>query len=464
MNDKTNAMILAFLMVVSVLCVSLCIADESDGAGSTYFVDGTDGDNNNLGTKNSPWKTIKYDTVKDGDTVIVTGNFDHISVNRFISIEGEGATTGGIIFNWSDTDGLLSDNEYGGSEISISGLEITGMINDTKGSEDTTDYSRFTVKYTKCNFTAETTHMSLCVYKGYNLVIENCNFSFENTNGQKQNSYAIFVMNLSGLTVNETTFDGFSRFINADTLSGTMIVSNCKFGDLVPIEEGEFEARAIQIAGDLSESSVNISGNTATNGTKTSDGQDQGIFLSVHDSSIGNPTVSVDNNYVKEYDALIQYASKDDGSIPKIKVEGVNNICLSSDGNVLEQPVKAESEVSTDDLANVNTFDLQIDSEAELRQFAEMVNSGNSFEGETVTLSANITLNGEWTPIGSEENPFMGTFDGQDKTITNITIDDPDMRCAGLFGYLSTPGMIENVNVNDVNIKARSYVGALLEL
>ena len=463
MNTKTNAVILASVMIASLLCVTLCIADESDATGTEYFVDSaaTDGGD---GSKSNPWKSIDYNTVKDGDTVNVTGTFDHIPINRFINIVGDDAITNGITFHWSNTDGLLADTEHDDGKITISGLEITGMINDTRNSDDTTDYSSYTVEYRDCDFTAQSTHMSLCVYKGYNLVIDGCDFRFENNETQKDNTYAIFVQNLSGLTVRDSTFDGFSRFINADTISGTMTVENCEFEDLVPVEPGEFEARAIQIAGDMTELTVDISGNSAVNDTKTTDSSDQGIFFSVHDSSIGNPTVTVENNYVKGFDSLIQYASKDTGGIPKIEITGGDNICLDSSGNAVEQPVKAESNESTADLVKVTTAEdlLTIDSETELKRFADMANSGVSFEGETITLNADIPLTEGWTPIGSPDRPFMGTFDGQNHKISNIAINDSNMEYAGLFGYLSTPGTIKDVTIDNVDITAKSYVGALV--
>lgn len=88
----------------------------------------------------------------------------------------------------------------------------------------------------------------------------------------------------------------------------------------------------------------------------------------------------------------------------------------------------------------------QISSAAELKWFADAVNSG---EGTTyqAALTADIDLSGhEWTPIGSAKNPFSGTFDGQEHKIYNLRItlsegetsgyDDDGRRTkyVGLFG------------------------------
>lgn len=47
----------------------------------------------------------------------------------------------------------------------------------------------------------------------------------------------------------------------------------------------------------------------------------------------------------------------------------------------------------------------------ELANFAQLVNSKNDFSGKTIKLGADISLDGsDWTPIGTAENPFKGTF------------------------------------------------------
>ena len=66
-----------------------------------------------------------------------------------------------------------------------------------------------------------------------------------------------------------------------------------------------------------------------------------------------------------------------------------------------------------------------------LKAFAVAVNGGTSYEGDTVTLSADLDLTGvEWTPIGVgtrssksyNGNAFKGTFDGGNHTISGLTI------------------------------------------
>ncbi|RRD63080.1 hypothetical protein EII26_12630, partial [Fretibacterium sp. OH1220_COT-178] len=54
-----------------------------------------------------------------------------------------------------------------------------------------------------------------------------------------------------------------------------------------------------------------------------------------------------------------------------------------------------------------------ISTEVQLAGLAKLVNDGNPFEGKTVRLDKDLNLEGkEWTPIGTGEKPFLGSFDG----------------------------------------------------
>ena len=73
------------------------------------------------------------------------------------------------------------------------------------------------------------------------------------------------------------------------------------------------------------------------------------------------------------------------------------------------------------------------------------------------TLTADITLTGEWTPIGADyNNAYTGIFDGNGKTITGLTVTTSD-QYAGLFGYLS--GTVKDVTLKDVKIESDNGVG-----
>ncbi|MCQ4936299.1 fibronectin type III domain-containing protein, partial [Anaerotignum propionicum] len=76
-------------------------------------------------------------------------------------------------------------------------------------------------------------------------------------------------------------------------------------------------------------------------------------------------------------------------------------------------------------------------------------------------LMRNIDLlNNEFTPIGTQENPFTGIFDGNGYTIQNLSISLPDDNNIGLFGYIDK-GTVKNLTINRVYIIGNDRVGAL---
>ena len=85
----------------------------------------------------------------------------------------------------------------------------------------------------------------------------------------------------------------------------------------------------------------------------------------------------------------------------------------------------------------------------DLAGLAKLVNEGNTFEGKTIYLSADIDLNNlEWTPVGNtEETPFKGTFVGGGHQIKNLNATlKADNYIAGLFGF--STGTIRQVLIS----------------
>ena len=86
-----------------------------------------------------------------------------------------------------------------------------------------------------------------------------------------------------------------------------------------------------------------------------------------------------------------------------------------------------------------------IRSAEELANFAQLVNSENDFSGKTITLGKNIVLDGsDWTPIGTKDNPFKGTFNGRNGstyyTISGLNGDLFDVVDGGKLQYVTISG------------------------
>ena len=75
-------------------------------------------------------------------------------------------------------------------------------------------------------------------------------------------------------------------------------------------------------------------------------------------------------------------------------------------------------------------------------------------------MTADIDLNGEeWIPIGTSKNPFNGTFDGQNHTISNLVITGSNSD-VGLFGRTNN-GEVKNLTVNNAKVSGYLNVGVV---
>lgn len=114
----------------------------------------------------------------------------------------------------------------------------------------------------------------------------------------------------------------------------------------------------------------------------------------------------------------------------------------------------------------------QIKTANNLFWFAALVN-GTLTDGTAqnaaacAVLTTNIDLTGEaWTPIGSESNPYTGTFDGAGFTISGMTLENAESY-SGLFGAVT--GTVQNFTVTGTitietsatNLKVGGAVGCL---
>ena len=67
-----------------------------------------------------------------------------------------------------------------------------------------------------------------------------------------------------------------------------------------------------------------------------------------------------------------------------------------------------------------------------------------------------------WTPIGTEDESFIGTFDGNGHKITGLTIDNTDSEALGLFGYVDSGGTVKNLTVSGSVIDTGRCVGGVV--
>ena len=132
-------------------------------------------------------------------------------------------------------------------------------------------------------------------------------------------------------------------------------------------------------------------------------------------------------------------------------------------GNTPDNTVKTTKPTVIDTELVISTAD-------ELRAFAAEVNSGCTFVGKTVKLANDIDLKGaEWAPImcpstDAKKYPsgyagFQGTFDGNDKIVSNFTVTD-DLY-AGFFGYVRG-GTVKNLTIDNATVTGHKHAGGLI--
>ena len=115
---------------------------------------------------------------------------------------------------------------------------------------------------------------------------------------------------------------------------------------------------------------------------------------------------------------------------------------------------------------------LTLTSASQLFGFAQSVNAGITYEGVTVVLANDIDLKGAaWTPIGSmdADHGFMGNFDGNNKTISNLYINPTvagGYAYAGFFGLTEgteeNENYVKNLTIENVTINTTGNVAAAL--
>lgn len=127
----------------------------------------------------------------------------------------------------------------------------------------------------------------------------------------------------------------------------------------------------------------------------------------------------------------------------------------------------------------------QIATAEQLAWFANAVNSGTTSINAVLTADIQLNASGstanEWTPIGTNDNPFIGTFDGAGYTISGVYINTPEESNKGLFGVVENTVdegetesvapefivqkktyLIKNVKVTDADITAYQNVGGVV--
>ncbi|GAA5576069.1 hypothetical protein Pgin01_01036 [Porphyromonas gingivalis] len=95
---------------------------------------------------------------------------------------------------------------------------------------------------------------------------------------------------------------------------------------------------------------------------------------------------------------------------------------------------------------------------------AKLVNSGKSMKGVTIKLGNDVDFSANRFDevIGKDnDNPFSGTFDGGNHTITGVMISDPVLGFIGFFGQ-TNEAIIRNTIIRNATVVGSAPAGALV--
>lgn len=150
---------------------------------------------------------------------------------------------------------------------------------------------------------------------------------------------------------------------------------------------------------------------------------------------INNIDVTLDSNYL-DYIAKFDVTAKTAGSV-------TTKYYLDTNAKLIAEtiPVSVLAEKISGVPSSTDYPKLQAGSASDITKIATW--SGNTnFSGQTIQLKENISMSGQtgFTGIGSSAKPFKGTFDGNSKTVSNLT--------RPLFNYTGDGSTVKSVTVS----------------
>ena len=191
---------------------------------------------------------------------------------------------------------------------------------------------------------------------------------------------------------------------------------------------------------------------------KTENGHVAGLVGRVNGTLTINENVSLNNVDVTGY-----YSEKRrEASIDAVAATNVKDNLGTIIGTATTNNVTVSKIPTTSAAGNAT-----IASASGMFAFANSVNAGgNSYKGKTVTLTADIDLyNALWIPVGQTgATQFQGTFDGNNKTISNLSINataqTDEYYSSGLFGWLNA-AIVKNIKIDGATVKGNHNVAVI---
>ena len=100
----------------------------------------------------------------------------------------------------------------------------------------------------------------------------------------------------------------------------------------------------------------------------------------------------------------------------------------------------------------------QVRSISDITAMSQACEGGESFEGVYFKLTADLDYSvvspTGYIPVGTEETPFAGSFDGNGKKFSNVVLDGKGFNQTAIFGVLGEKASVGNFTVTGARVKA----------
>lgn len=91
----------------------------------------------------------------------------------------------------------------------------------------------------------------------------------------------------------------------------------------------------------------------------------------------------------------------------------------------------------------------------DINALSQAVSNGEAYTGKFFRLENDIDMSGQagsYVPVGSVDAPFNASFNGNGKTIKNLSVDQKGAYYSGLFGYIDSDAKVYDLKMVDGNI------------
>ena len=242
------------------------------------------------------------------------------------------------------------------------------------------------------------------------------------------------------------------RVVSPDGSSQTF---DSDVGSSHTIEDGEGSYSIVATLEDGSEETIRTitSSDDSSSGTVSYNSPVEGVLVESYDSEgdiVDSDLTNANGVYtVKEADELrVNGFTTSYGDVNLCTVasnEGTSVPSLLMDGN------------------GTSSSPYEISTASDLQAMQEDLND-NYIVVNDINASCTVNWNNGqgFDPIGEWDVRFAGSLDGQNHTISDLSINRLDDNEVGLFGYISEGGEVKNVGVINVNINGDEKVGGLV--